>query len=487
MPSSIHVVDGTTFTERRLSERESEADTTSIFSSEADEEGSNANNNEERSTAGRLSLWQNELYAPPKIFHAVWNHQWDYARFLLSKHNATSSLAHTDSYGYTPLHFACWEGAPASLLNEMLSKYAVAASRRNNKGRTPLHFACWRGTDECVNRLLKHRPDAASVRDNNGKSPLYDACARNRSYDVLRALILADIQQSQVRSRWGYTPAAVLARTTHACTIVSHAALQTLQRCDGKKSQEKGEKEEEEEESDEDKEEKEYRICDIVSRISLLLHAELHNSFPLPPPPQLPSTKKNSSMMPPLSIDTALRSKSCPYALLLVALEYDRKSGQPLSQLEIPNNHGSGGDGGDYLLHTAAKLTRDDFPYDLFYRCDKCGFIPPREEERREEGKKFMYFNKDPYMSCYGVSCSRCVMEGLKMHYLEVEPGENICVSFCGCYWYMNSHHFYCFLAHPRLTEGNEWKYNRESSVTTWSQLSTIQLPLIQINVCVIT
>eukprot|EP00957_Ditylum_brightwellii_P067935 5157528-Ditylum_brightwellii.AAC.1 len=164
--------------------------------------------------------------------------------------------------------------------------------------------------------------------------------------------------------------------------------------------------------------------------------------------------------MPPLSIDTALRSKSCPYALLLVALEYDRKSGQPLSQLEIPNNHGSGGDGGDYLLHTAAKLTRDDFPYDLFYRCDKCGFIPPREEERREEGKKFMYFNKDPYMSCYGVSCSRCVMEGLKMHYLEVEP------------------------AHPRLTEGNEWKYNRESSVTTWSQLSTIQLPLIQINVC---
>ena len=109
--------------------------------------------------------------------------------------------AHTDAYGNTPLHQACWNGQ-GEVVKVLLEKGAEV-EKLNDDGESPLILAVEKGNLVIVDLLLAAGANAGSARL-DGVAPLHIA-AKNGEHFIGKALINAGADKN-VKTTDGKTP-----------------------------------------------------------------------------------------------------------------------------------------------------------------------------------------------------------------------------------------------------------------------------------------
>jgi len=96
-----------------------------------------------------------------------------------TKWDGPSPLLQGDSMGRTPLHLACKEHMPATLIHRLYFMERDAAHVKDSEGRYPLHIAAISHLDiKALDRLIRSNPDALSHPDNMTRTPIQYAILR---------------------------------------------------------------------------------------------------------------------------------------------------------------------------------------------------------------------------------------------------------------------------------------------------------------------
>jgi hypothetical protein len=72
---------------------------------------------------------------------------------LLSRHPPAVQAPTQDGKGYLPLHVAAEAGAPASVMQRLVSDWPSACSRKTSTGYLPLHLVCLKGNSRPAGEL----------------------------------------------------------------------------------------------------------------------------------------------------------------------------------------------------------------------------------------------------------------------------------------------------------------------------------------------
>jgi ankyrin repeat protein len=308
----------------------------------------------------------------PMLFRAVNLGHWNVCRqLMLSQYQESTrkELEYIDTYGYTALHYACWDSeVPVDVVGQLVANSPPDfPSKQNRKGRTPLHLAAWRGPDHVVELVAKQSPAAASVKDRTEKSPLFDACSRNRSLLVLQALLEADASQIAQRNKAGRTPVLMFFRISHGwITSFSGAPAERTA---------------------------------YAARVRAILSAEqqvFRGGY----------TKQIEDDWD--VVEAAIESNSCPFVNVQLLIE------QTKADISLVKN-------GVSLLQIAVQS--EPFGLQQFFKCDTCfvgnfGFGPNQDTS--------MYVNKYPDRPHWGVRCSKCRRPdpSIAANYVQVQVGK---------------------------------------------------------------
>ena len=129
-----------------------------------------------------------------------------------------TKLLEQDSFGWTPLHYACcYHAQDVELIEILLDACPDAASVTNNNDLYPLHLACQHNPSvEVIKMLLKHDKNKETIKKksrHHGFLLIHFACSNSKtSTEVIRCLIPADSEDSEVitpvyrKGRLGWTP-----------------------------------------------------------------------------------------------------------------------------------------------------------------------------------------------------------------------------------------------------------------------------------------
>jgi ankyrin repeat protein len=125
--------------------------------------------------------------ALPLMYAAAWN---EGPAVLLKLYDVyPKAVSATDSYGFTPLHFACYAGT-LDAVKFLVAKHPKAVFSRNSSGALPLHGCAANvryGSIDMFRALLELHREAVSAADSDGSLPLHIA-AEFASIDVIRYL-----------------------------------------------------------------------------------------------------------------------------------------------------------------------------------------------------------------------------------------------------------------------------------------------------------
>ena len=142
-------------------------------------------------------------------------------------HAYPEAVAHADSWLGTPLHYACYHGAPAAVVRFLLERYPDAARVTNEQYQTPLHLACAGNlmveTPDLavIQALLQHYSAAAQLADADGFTPLHLACQNAASsVPILQALTTASAGVVYASTRTLEKPLHVAARHRASPAVV---------------------------------------------------------------------------------------------------------------------------------------------------------------------------------------------------------------------------------------------------------------------------
>ncbi|XP_036355466.1 E3 ubiquitin-protein ligase MIB2-like isoform X3 [Octopus sinensis] len=141
------------------------------------------------------------------FYHAVFGHQLQAVTILLSR---GSDVERKDTNGFTLLHLAAgrgheWKDVVAALL-QTKGETAIEVNQRDNSfGATPLHFACFQGHTDTVRLLLNHDGIDANAMDKDGDTPLHLA-VRKRHHDVVTLMLSQDAVKLDKKNHKEMTP-----------------------------------------------------------------------------------------------------------------------------------------------------------------------------------------------------------------------------------------------------------------------------------------
>ena len=106
-----------------------------------------------------------------------------------------------DNYGWTPLHWAAWNGRVEVV--RMLIGAGADVNLKDNDGWAPLHRAARLGNVEIAQMLIDAKADL-NVQDKWEQTPLHRA-ARSWNVEIVRMLIDAGARKD-IRDEWGRLP-----------------------------------------------------------------------------------------------------------------------------------------------------------------------------------------------------------------------------------------------------------------------------------------
>lgn len=143
--------------------------------------------------------------AYPLMYAAAWNHDVQVLTKLYDLY--PGAVSKTDSYGFTPLLFACFAGT-IDAVAFLLDKYPKAITAANHAGSLPLH-ACAanaaHGTAKMARLLLEKNKNAVSVPDHEGSLPLHVA-AQFANIELIRYLYDAYPTAATIQNDEGLLP-----------------------------------------------------------------------------------------------------------------------------------------------------------------------------------------------------------------------------------------------------------------------------------------
>ena len=122
----------------------------------------------------------------------MFNHGWDRVLDLI---NPESAAVVDETFNNLPIHYACANAAPASVINMLLDAHPSGARERDWQGKLPLHMALDNEyvDVDAVKSLLEAFPQGAKAKDDNDQIPLHSAMKKKVTADILILLTLADL------------------------------------------------------------------------------------------------------------------------------------------------------------------------------------------------------------------------------------------------------------------------------------------------------
>jgi len=90
-----------------------------------------------------------------------------------------------DEYGWTLLHYACWESRRFAVIPLLLAHPDIDVNSRERFGRTPFHLACVNGRTSCVREMLRDYRVKVNEASNGGSTPLWRAACEGH-LDVIK-------------------------------------------------------------------------------------------------------------------------------------------------------------------------------------------------------------------------------------------------------------------------------------------------------------
>jgi len=92
-----------------------------------------------------------------------------------------------DSFGFGPLHWACYRGHPKTV-ELLLLRRDLAVNLQSNSGSTPFLLACYFRQAACIGHLLRDTRVQPNIPEKDGTTPCY-YLVRHDSYDLLEQWI----------------------------------------------------------------------------------------------------------------------------------------------------------------------------------------------------------------------------------------------------------------------------------------------------------
>ena len=160
------------------------------------------------------------LGCPEEEYYDHSTYDW---RNVMKQIRADPSLARDGSEGILPLHAACGDGAPISVIKMLLKIYPQAAQAKSDDGYLPLMCHLLMQSDspseDIVSVLLDSFPRAAAIGDENNQLPIHAACmATGVSKNIFTMLLRAYPQGAYVCDVEGFYPVDYAAKNKDAAT-----------------------------------------------------------------------------------------------------------------------------------------------------------------------------------------------------------------------------------------------------------------------------
>lgn len=141
----------------------------------------------------------------PVLRTLIYKKQWDEVESVLKR--SPSQAESADRMGDLPLHEACLQGAPFSVVKNLLAAYPDGIKQKGFCGRLALHYAAYvKPSLHLIRLLLQRYPEGATIFDADGRLPLHLAVVRNAPKQVIETLICAYPKGLKTPNRFGSTP-----------------------------------------------------------------------------------------------------------------------------------------------------------------------------------------------------------------------------------------------------------------------------------------
>ncbi len=140
--------------------------------------------------------------------------------------NDMNLLQKQDSFGWTPLHYACAYHSQDYEFIKTIIKYCPGAVKIANKNNLyPIHLACLHNPSvKVIELLLIYDPDKETLKmrsEHHEFLPLHFACSnRNTSIEVIRSLVLAYSRAVSKEGKIGCTPLRIAVAETHSHEVI---------------------------------------------------------------------------------------------------------------------------------------------------------------------------------------------------------------------------------------------------------------------------
>jgi receptor-interacting serine/threonine-protein kinase 4 len=152
------------------------------------------------------------LYKPQHLLNATHNRKLTVVKRLLLL--PFFNVNHTDSKGWSALHWACRLGHQDIAKTLVNSNQKINLNLQDKLGMTPFYWACYEHQLVIIKFLIKNNKIDINLADKNSRTPLYRACEDGRK-NVVRLLLTSPRIDITKQNALGKTPLQIASDKGH--------------------------------------------------------------------------------------------------------------------------------------------------------------------------------------------------------------------------------------------------------------------------------